>query len=394
MIKTTSETWPGRAVLLVSHVAGLADLVALPLWVGGLVQSHGFTSQQAGLLVTLYIAGILASNLILGPRFDRVDGRLVAGLGFAVAAGCFLAMAQLDGLLVFTPLHLLAGLGAGAGLSCVHGTIGRSRNPHRLFALVNVGVGAFGIPFFAVVPHLMTQSGVAAVFIVLGSLMLAASVLSAIAFPHKLESVTLAVVGEAERSPLDTRVMAFLGVVLLTSAQSAIFSFIERVGSYDGFPAASVATMLAIAAFINLSAPALAGLLQGRLSPTHVAACGMFLHGCASLIITHATLFAVYAIAASTPVFLVVFSHVFMFGLIAKLDRSGHMAALTPAMMMIGTAIGPFLGGSVVTCFGYPALGITAAMLAWGAAACFVGVHLRTSGVETRSADLSARLSA
>ena len=393
-MKTTSETWSGRTVLLVSHVAGLADLVALPLWVGGLVQSHGFTSQQAGLLVTLYIAGILASNLILGPRFDRVSGRLVAGLGFAVAAGCFLSMTQLGGLLVFAPLHLLAGLGAGAGLSCVHGTIGRSRNPHRLFAVVNVGVGAFGIPFFAIVPHLMVQSGLTAVFIVLGSLMLTASCLSAVAFPLAQAAAAPAATGEGERSPLDIRVMAFVGVVLLTSAQSAIFSFIERIGADHGFPAASVATMLAVAAFINLAAPALAGLLQGRLLPTHVAACGMFLHGCASLVITHATLFAVYAIAASTPVFLVVFSHVFMFGLIAKLDRSGHMAALTPAMMMIGTAIGPFLGGGVVTGFGYPALGITAAMLAWGAAACFVGVHLRTSGSGMRSADLPARLSA
>ncbi|MEI8635209.1 hypothetical protein P4S72_30455, partial [Vibrio sp. PP-XX7] len=35
-------------------------------------------------------------------------------------------------------LHLMAGLGAGAALSSVHGTIGRTENPHRLFGLVPV----------------------------------------------------------------------------------------------------------------------------------------------------------------------------------------------------------------------------------------------------------------
>ena len=382
-MRTTSETFVGRAVLLVSHVAGLVDLVALPLWVGGLVASAHFTSQQAGLLVTLYILGILASNLALGPRFDRLNGRVVASLGFATSATCFLALTQAEGMATYAALHLVGGLGAGAGLSCVHGAIGRSLNPHRLFAVVNIGVGVFGIPFFALVPGLMAQGGVAVVFMVLGALMVAATLASLLAFPRNPGVAPSVAAGLPSLSRLDVRVLAFAGVVLMTSAQSAIFSFVERVGMDHGFSAASIGGMLAIAAFINLAAPALAGLLQHRLSPTTVAVCGLFLHGCASLVITQAALFPVYAVAASTPVFLVVFSHVFMFGLIAKLDRNGRMAALTPAMMMLGTASGPFLGGSIVSAFGYSALGMAAAALAWAAAACFLGVRLRARAFET-----------
>ena len=36
MVKTDSKT--GRAVLTVAHCAGMVDLVALPIWIGALVQ--------------------------------------------------------------------------------------------------------------------------------------------------------------------------------------------------------------------------------------------------------------------------------------------------------------------------------------------------------------------
>jgi predicted MFS family arabinose efflux permease len=70
-------------------------------------------------------------------------------------------------------------------------------------------------------------------------------------------------------------------------------------------------------------------------------------------------------------VFLTIFSHIFMFGFISRIDRSGRMAALTPSMLMVGTAIGPFLAGTVVGAYGYHALGLTAAALAWVSAGCY-----------------------
>ena len=47
----------GRTALAVAHCAGMVDLVALPVWVGVLVAHHRFDPQQAGALVTLFLAG-------------------------------------------------------------------------------------------------------------------------------------------------------------------------------------------------------------------------------------------------------------------------------------------------------------------------------------------------
>jgi predicted MFS family arabinose efflux permease len=58
------------------------------------------------------------------------------------------------------------------------------------------------------------------------------------------------------------------------------------------------------------------------------------------------------------------FTHTFLFGLLAKLDTSGRAVALTPAMLMTGAAIGPILGGTLVVLSGYEAIGYAIAVLA------------------------------
>jgi hypothetical protein len=43
-----TERWRGRSVLLLAHVAGMIDLVALPVWVGAaLIGQYRFSPTQA-----------------------------------------------------------------------------------------------------------------------------------------------------------------------------------------------------------------------------------------------------------------------------------------------------------------------------------------------------------
>lgn len=370
-MKTTPESFGGRATLLISHVGGMVDLVALPLWISGLIASAHFLPQKAGALVSLYIFGVLVSNLLLAPVFMKVNSRIVATAGFAVSALCFFTLTQAHGFPAFALLHFVAGLGAGSGLSCVHGTIGRSKNPHRLFAIVNVGVCVFGIVFFATAPHLLAIIGVNVIFVILGGLMVAATLACALAFPPISAAPKREVFTGPIASKLSSRAFAFAGVAFMTAGQAAMFSFVQQVGLAHGFAASSIGLLLAGSAVLNLGAPILAGVLQHKLPATAVAVTGVFLHGCASLVICNTVGFGPFVIAAGSLVFLTIFSHIFMFGFISRMDRSGRMAALTPSMLMIGTAIGPFLAGTMVGAYGYPALGVTAAALAWSSAVCY-----------------------
>ena len=77
-----SEALRGRAGLAIGHVVGMVDMVALPIWVGDLIQNYKFSPSAAGGLVTLFLVGVLSSSLLLAPRFHRINGRaeILSGL--------------------------------------------------------------------------------------------------------------------------------------------------------------------------------------------------------------------------------------------------------------------------------------------------------------------------
>ena len=62
------------AALVVAHVAGMIDLVALPVWVGTLMQHFQFDAQQAGALVTLYLLFAVACCALLASCAPSPSG--------------------------------------------------------------------------------------------------------------------------------------------------------------------------------------------------------------------------------------------------------------------------------------------------------------------------------
>ena len=75
--------------------------------------------------------------------------------------------------------------------------------------------------------------------------------------------------------------------------------------------------------------------------------------------------------------FTILFTHTFAFGLLARLDLSGRAVAGTPAMMMAGAAVGPFLGGTLVKLFNFEAIGIAVCFIAAVQVILFNATRLR-----------------
>ena len=91
---------------------------------------------------------------------------------------------------------------------------------------------------------------------------------------------------------------------------------------------------------------------------------GPVLQALVALVIMNVSAFIPYAVAVCLFAPVLIFTHVFAFGLLARLDPSGRAMAATPAMVMVGAAIGPFLGGTLVKNFGYGAIGAAALVIA------------------------------
>lgn len=386
----TTDSRRGRVALMVAHCAGMVDLVALPVWVGTLIGQYGFDPQQAGGLATLFLAAAVVASATLAPRFGRLPRRAVVAAGFALAGLAFFGASLRQDFAAMAVLHALAGLAAGSALSVTHGTIARGVNPHRLFAIVGMALGVFAIAFFAVVPPLLASAGGAALFRAFAVVMGVAAAVALLAFPHAdgaaapLDPASSSTGGAL--APLPRAVwFGIVGIACMGLVQAMTFAFLERVGTDRGFGLAAVTGVLVALAIVNLFPAGLAALLETRWSARAVLVTGPVLQALLVAVIMQSTVFAPYAAAASVFAAVMIFTHTFGFGLLARLEPSGRALAATPAMMMTGAAIGPILGGTLVKAFGYGSLALAAAAIAAIAVACFSRLPAQATDA-TRSA--------
>lgn len=346
--------------LVIAHCAGMLDLIALPVWVGALVERFGFSPQQAGSLATLFLLGAVAASAFAAHRFNRVNQRLVAVCGFGMAALSFFLASTQTGFVPLAALHLLAGLSVGSALSMVHGTMGRSANPHRLFALAGLAIGLFGIVLLGVIPQLLIAHGGPALFQVFSGAMTLAALACALLFrnPSSVEAHTVVPFNRATW-------FTIFGVSIMTFNQSMVFSFVEVIGKSRGFEPAHVLGVLIALGIVNFLFPApLATFLQNRVPASVIVQIGPAVQAVLALVVTGATVFIFWAPAAAVFVAVQIFTHTFAFGLLARLDPSGRAVAATPAMLMIGAALGPIIGGALGENLGFGALGIAAVFVA------------------------------
>lgn len=351
----------GRMVLIASHCAGMLDLVALPVWVGVLMTGWRLDPQTAGGLVTLYLLGAVSASAVFAPRFNRIDARLGAAAGFGCAALAFLVAATTRSTTELALLHVAGGFAAGTGLSFTHGTIGRSANPHRLFSVVSMALGIFSAFFLGSVPPMVSAWGEPALFRVFAAVLGFACLAAALAFPAPAREPATGRTLRAAAAPMPRSVwFCVAGVSCLALVQSMLFSFIQRMGVDRGFGVDQIAAVLVSIGALAVFAPALAALTEKRLNARAVVIGGAIAQASLALVISRSSGLAPYAACGVLLLTVMLFTHSFAFGELARLDSTGRAVAATPAMLMLGAAVGPLLGGTLIKSTGYGALGFAA----------------------------------
>jgi predicted MFS family arabinose efflux permease len=371
----------GMLALMTAHCAGMVDLIALPIWIGTLVANYHFDEQIAGALVTLFLLGATVASLLFAPLFQRLNPRIFVIIGFALACPAFFLSAYNTSFTVLAILHALGGFCSGGALSLTHGTMGKTSNPHRIFAFAGLAIGIFGIVFMATSLNIIKTFGGSALFFILATIMGLAAVIAALFFPTIQRSTTeqqSEVVAEPEKFSKYIW-LCILGISLLAMTQSMTASFFERIGVAQGFTQDQIATTLIIYGIVCIFPAPLAAMLQKRFDPLIVICVGPIFQGIFSFLVTHTSSYLLYTIAGALMVFTILFTHTFAFGFLARIDPTSRAVAATPAMLMFGAAIGPILGGTLVKFFNFGAIGIMACVLVLGQLILFNVVRIHYS---------------
>lgn len=369
------------AAVAAAQTAGFAGWTGSPIIVGALIDDLGMTASAAGLIVTAELASLAVATWLSAGLLARRSRKVIGltGAGLAIVGHALSTLAP--GFTALLAARLVAGLGEGVALAAGNAVASGSRHPDQVFARVTaIVVLGIALLLFAL-PYATTPFGPAGGYAVLAALTLVVSpALIWLAPPPERSDVR-----DDRRLPHPA--LGLLGVVsiaLIAIGQGAVWTFTERIATAAGLSAEAAGRVLGGGTLLGIAGASLAiwlGTRRGRTAPISIGTCVGI---AAILIVVNVPTSSAFIGAAVVWIFFYWFTQPYFFGALAALDRRGRWAASGGGTQIAGTAIGPAVGGLLVTSGSYTALGSLAAVIGLlGLAAIFPVVRFADRGSST-----------
>jgi predicted MFS family arabinose efflux permease len=321
----------------------LMPLLVLPAMIGTLVDETALSETQAGWSASLNFFGGAAAALLMALRMHRLDLRRVAVLAFSLAALGDLASAFSTGQAsLFLPVRLVAGIGAGAAYTVVVAAFARLPDVDRGYGLfvtlqfIVSGIGLYLLPVYS------TALGVEGMFLSIAALEIAALTLTT-HLPGRAsdQSNFHGVQSELHVLLAGATLLGALGFAIFEAANTAQFTYLERLGVSLTLSEQQIGTALLVASLAGIPGAFAIVLLGSRLGRMAPLTTGVGLSICGLLALITGESFASYLLGASLVGFSWAFCLPYIQGLLASLDPHGSAVAAGSASSTIGGSIGP-----------------------------------------------------
>jgi len=353
------RTNPDAATAILAGVAasalGASFYNVLPLYLGVAQDLRGLTTQEIGLIGTVFFSGFTLTTAFGFFWIRRLDWRLTG-----VAAGLVAVTGLSVGALSRSYPLLLAGLFvAGGALSMIYGigatALGDTRNPARWYGTKISAEAMFGVALLSFLPAtVVVKWGFPGMVwsLSIAILVLVPFLLMLPSGRNEPEADDRAVAGGMNTNKAAVW-FALLGCVLFMCGQSAIWAFMERLGNEGGFAAASVGRLLAITLVFALAGSFVAIAIGGRFGAFRPLVAAHMCFFVATAALFRADLFSVYAFGSCLVMFSVSLGISFAFTTVAELDKDGRFVVLTVPAFGLGMLTAPGIAGWIAGAQGY-----------------------------------------
>jgi predicted MFS family arabinose efflux permease len=337
--------------LLISilYPLGPAAIILAPMIVGGVMDSYGFSDQQAGTVASMEGLGLVVASIFASLWIRKIAWRRVLFVSLLLLAAINIISANLSEFSDLLISRTLTGFLGGTVFAVAVVALGDNQQPDRAFGVGQVVQGAMMFLAFIAAPYLMQLSGVGGLFYMLaGASLLMLVVL--IWFPdHGLDRSEAM---EQSSGESGNTLLIWLGLIASFVFFINVFgfwAFVERIGHAAQLSAATIGLALGvaqIAAIFGALAAAVAGDRYGRSLPLMI------------VMVAESVVLWVLIGEFGATVFFVgtsVFQAMFMLavsyqmGAIARIDIKGRYLVLMTAAQGIGAAVGPSLAAALIT---------------------------------------------
>jgi len=332
-------------VYSVIGTVSLLPLLVLPAMIGTLVDETLLGEAWAGWSASLNFFGGAAAALVMALRMHRLDLRQTAILAFILAAAGDVASAfTANQPMLFLPVRLVAGIGAGAAYTVVVAAFARLPDVDRGYGLfvtlqfIVSGIGLYLLPVYSGV------LGVEGMF-----MSIAALEIGSLALVRHLpgRAADIASVG-GHRTELHVLLswavlLGALGFAIFEAANTAQFTYLERLGVSMALSDQQIGSALLIASLAGIPGAFAIVILGGRYGRMVPLSVGVGLSLCGLFALITGGSFGNYLLGASLVGFSWAFCLPYIQGLLAGLDPHGSAVAAGSASSTIGGSVGPGL---------------------------------------------------
>ena len=356
-----------RQTTLISAIypVGPAAIILMPLIVGGLVDSYGFSEQQAGVIATGEGIGLVLGLLTAALWVRSVTWRLALLVGLTTYAALNFGSPLVDGHAGILVLRFLSGFVGGGVFAIVVAALGDNREPDRAFGIAQAVQGLVMGALFAWAPSLMSESGINSLFYLMAILALTTMIFVP-QFPRRgVVDAAPVPADSAGDLPSSAPILLYLGLFGGFAYYLAVFGFwgfIERMGICAGLEESTIGYALGISQLAAICGALLAaGAAQrfGRFLPLLIALVGQL--WVLWVLVGQFSAWAFYAGACAYQG-LYVMATSYQLGVIAHLDSKGKFIVVMTALQGLGAALGPSIAAALIDDGAYSGINVAAAL--------------------------------
>ncbi|MFK8021472.1 MAG: MFS transporter [Pseudomonadales bacterium] len=366
------------------YPVGPAAVILMPMIVGGLIDSYGFSEQQAGAIASAEGIGLVLGLLVAALWVRKVRWRISLFVGLAIYALLNFGSSLFEGHTQIMLLRFLSGYVGGCVFAIVVAALGDNREPDRAFGIGQAVQGLLMGILFALAPTLMTTTGVNGVFYMMAALALV-SMIFLTWFPDHgdVGSIQHAVDdadSESLKSAMPLLYLGLFGGFVYYLAVFGFWGFIERMGQQAGLDPNTIGLALGvsqIAAIFGALAAAAAAQRFGRFVPIAIALLGQL--WVLWLLVGQFSSMAFYAGACAYQG-LYVMATSYQLGVIATLDDKGKFIVIMTALQGLGAAVGPSAAAWLLNQNDYTAINWAAAAALIVSLGIFLAIILLSKG--------------
>ena len=335
-------------VICIVYPLGPAALILTPMIVGGLIDSYGFTEQQAATIASLEGLGIVFASVFAAVWIRKFSWVRALFFVFLLYAVLNVVSANLD---EFTPLlitRFLTALAGGSLFAITVAALGDNREPDRAFGLAQAVQGAMMLAAFSAAPYLIQAWNVSALYYMLAATSVLV-MLTLFRFPAQGLNRTASTGHnghEANNTPLIW--LGLIASIIFFVNVFGFWAFVERIGRAASLPMNTIGLALGISqimAIVGALAAALASDRYGRYLPLLIVLIGQSM-ALFALIGNFGSMTFFVSVGAFQALFIVAVSY--QMGAIAQLDIKGRYLVVMTAAQGLGAAIGPTVAATMI----------------------------------------------